>query len=219
MATKTFAVSGQHYLFTVQTFAHTILAAGGEEYEYALRDRTLRATIDDVASGRSSVGVICEGSEHASEIEAALDAVGLEFKQVGESSPRVALPAKSHPLVNAPSLSLEDLADYPYVYFEQEEDAPLAFAEEALAGESRSRRIAATDRASLSELICAVNGYTITSGILVGISDGSLLSTVPLKTDVKLALGYIVRKGEELEGPAAKFVELLERTIGRYAKL
>ena len=27
---KTFSVSGQHYLFDVQTFAHTVLAAGGD---------------------------------------------------------------------------------------------------------------------------------------------------------------------------------------------
>ena len=27
-----FSVSGQHYLFNVQTFAHTALALGGDEY-------------------------------------------------------------------------------------------------------------------------------------------------------------------------------------------
>ena len=31
----TFAVSGQHYLFNVQTFAHTVLALGGDAYAYA----------------------------------------------------------------------------------------------------------------------------------------------------------------------------------------
>ena len=44
MAKKTFAVSGQHYLFSVQAFAKTILLSpGGDEYDYALRDRTLKA--------------------------------------------------------------------------------------------------------------------------------------------------------------------------------
>ena len=27
-----FSISGQHYLFDVQSFAHTILAAGGDSY-------------------------------------------------------------------------------------------------------------------------------------------------------------------------------------------
>ena len=43
----TFAVSGQHYLFNVQTFAHVVLALGGDAYRYALRDRTTQGVIDD----------------------------------------------------------------------------------------------------------------------------------------------------------------------------
>ena len=52
---KTFAVSGQHYLFDVQAFAHTILALGGDDYEYALRDRSTAQVIEDVAAGVSAV--------------------------------------------------------------------------------------------------------------------------------------------------------------------
>ena len=216
---KTFAVSGQHYLFSVQTFAHTILAAGGTEYDYALRDRTLKQVIEDVSSGSSALGVIMRNTATDASIDAALEEAGLEFVEVVSSAPRVALPAASHPLVNAKSLRLEDLADYPYVYFEQEEDAPLAFAEEALADVPRARKVACTDRATLSELIAALNGYTITSGILVGITDGTMLTTIPLETDVSLKLGVITRKGEELEGLASQFVEILHRNLERYAQL
>lgn len=219
MAKKTFAVSGQHYLFSVQAFAKTILSAGGDEYDYALRDRTLKGVIADVQSGESEIGVICEGTPTAPKIEAALAEAGLEFHALTESAPKVALPAASHPLVNAKSLAIEDLADYPYVYFEQEDDAPLAFYEEALSNVERARKIATTDRASLSELICALNGYTVTSGILVGISDGTLLTTVPLETDFVIKLGYVSRKDEELDGLAKKFVDTLSRSLERYARL
>ena len=219
MAKKTFAVSGQHYLFSVQAFAKTILSAGGDEYDYALRDRTLKGVTADVQSGESEIGVICEGTPTAPKIEAALAEAGLEFHTLTESAPKVALPAASHPLVNAKSLVIEDLADYPYVYFEQEDDAPLAFYEEALSNVERARKIATTDRASLSELICALNGYTVTSGILVGISDGTLLTTVPLETDFVIKLGYVSRKGEELDGLAKKFVDTLSRSLESYARL
>ena len=70
----------------------------------------------------------------------------------------MALP-KSHPFVNAESLTLDQLEDFPYIYFEQEEGEPAYFAEEALADEARHKSIACTDRASLSELIVALNGY------------------------------------------------------------
>lgn len=216
-AQTTFAVSGQHYLFNVQTFAHVVLALGGDSFAYALRDRTTQGVIDDVASGASELGVLFETSATASTVNAALDAAGLEFVELIESAPRVALP-KSHPMVNAEHLSLRDMEDYPYLYFEQDKDSPVAFAEEALADQPRAKTIACTDRASLSELIVALNGYTVTSGILVGISDGAGLNTVPLDTDVKLHLGYVVKKGGQLSETGQRFVATLEKNLERYAR-
>lgn len=213
---KSFSVSGQHYLFNVQTFAHTVLALGGDAYAYSFRDGTTRAVIDDVANGASELGVLLQTSTTAGEVSAALEAAGLEWHEVIRSAPRVALPA-SHPLVNAKSLSLDVLADYPYVYFDQG-DAPAAFAEEALGDVPRAKSIACTDRASLSELIVALNGYTVTSGILVGISDGSALTTVPLETDVELHLGYVTRKDEMLSAAAALFTEKLAANLEKYAR-
>lgn len=214
---KTFAVSGQHYLFDVQTFAHTVLALGGDAYEYALRDRTTRGVIDDVASGKSDLGVLFQTSVTADELDTTLHAAGLDFVGLIESTPRIALPS-SHPMVNAKSLSLEDMSDYPYLYFEQEEDSPLVFAEEALADVPRVKSIATTDRASLSELIVALNGYTVTSGILVGISDGAGLNTVPLETDVTLRLGYVSRSGEELSAIGQRFVDTLKKNLVKYVR-
>lgn len=212
-----FAVSGQHYLFDVQTFASVILSNGGDAYEYALRDRTTRGVIDDVATGASELGVLVETTQTAEDLEVAFADVGVEFVELIRSAPRVALPA-THPLVNAASLTLDQLDEYPYLYFEQEEGAPLHFAEEALAAETRKKGIACTDRASLSELIVALNGYTVTSGILVGISDGKGLTTVPLETDVQLHLGYIIKKGAELSETGKKFITKLEANLNRYAR-
>lgn len=215
--TKKFAISGQHYLFEIQAFASTILSLGGDSYEYALRDRTTRRVIDDVATGESEIGVLVETTRTQTDLEKEFEAAGVEFVELVQSAPRVALP-KSHPFINATSLTLEQLEDFPYVYFEQEEGTPSYFAEEALADEHRVKSVACTDRASLSELIVALNGYTVTSGILVGISDGSSLSTVHLDTDVRLHLGYIKKKGAELSEAGAKFVEKLNRNLERYAK-
>lgn len=215
---KTFSISGQHYLFDVQTFAQVVLTAGGDNYHYALFDRTTQGVIDDVVDGTSDLGVIFQTTETAADLNAALDAAGLEFHELTKSSPRVALPA-SHPMVNADKLTLDALSDYPYIYFDQGADAPAWLHEEALSGVPREKTIACTDRASLSELIVALNGYTVTSGILVGISDGSLLKTVPLDTDVELILGYVTRKGAELSDLELRFVEKLAKNLERYVPL
>lgn len=213
---KTFSISGQHYLFDVQTFAQVVLAAGGEEYHYALLDRTTQGVIDDVANGVSDLGVIMETSETAEQLNAVLDNRGLQFVELVSSAPRVALPA-SHPMVNSQKLTLEDMADWPYIYFDQGADAPDFFYEEALSSVPRAKTIACTDRASLTELIVALNGYTVTSGILVGITDGSALTTVALDTPEKLSLGYIVKKDNEISDLEQKFLEKLTKNLEKYA--
>ena len=140
-----FSISGQHYLFDVQSFAHTILAAGGDSYSYALRDRTTQGVIDDVALGTSELGVVMLTSATEAALTEAFTEAGLTFHELAASAPLVALPS-SHPLVNAKKLSLEQLADYPYVYFGQGEGAPIAFYEEALSDVPRAKKVACTDQ-------------------------------------------------------------------------
>ncbi len=216
MATKVdFAVSGQHYLFNVPAFAQTILALGGDSYCYALRDRSTRGVMDDVVSGDADLGVLVEVSSTKEALEADLAAAGLEFHELATSAPRVALPI-THPFINAKSLSLDQLADYPYVFFDQGPGAPTQFYEEALAEVPRAKRVITTDRATLSELIMALNGYTVTSGIFVGITDGTALTTIPLQTDVVLHLGYITKRGAQLTDVGERFVGHLKKNLSFY---
>lgn len=214
---KNFAISGQHYLFSVQAFAHTIITMGGETYEYAYRDRSTAGIIDDVKAGRSELGVLMETSVSKDEINAALADAGLKFVPIVDSKPMIALSA-NHPLSSAKSLKLEQLEAWPYLYFEQREGSPVSFAEEALADVPRAKTIACNDRASLSELAVAVNGYTVTSGILVGITDGGSLATVPLETDETLTLGYVVPENSSLSPAATRFIEELTKELNLYAK-
>ena len=217
MAEKKFAVSTQHYLFNVQAFAQYVLSQGGDEYTYGYYDGKTQDVIDDVASGRSELGVLMHTGSNAAALKEAFDKSGVEFVEITQSAPRVAIP-KSHPLVNASSLRVEDLQDYPYIYFEQGDGAADYLAEEAFVEASHARKIACSDRASLSEMAAALNGYTITSGILVGVTDGSLLTTVPLETTETLHLGYIKPKGAELGPRASKYVQKLEKSLERYAR-
>ena len=77
-----FAVSGQHYLFNVQTFASIVLSNGGDSYEYAFRDRTTQGVIDDVAKGESELGVLVETTRTADDLEEAFSEAGVEFTEL-----------------------------------------------------------------------------------------------------------------------------------------
>ena len=69
----------------------------------------------------------------------------------------------------------------------------------------------------VEDLIMAINGYTVTSGILVGITDGSALTTIPLETDIKLHLGYVTADNRELSVMGERFVSHLARSLDLYA--
>ena len=89
---KTFAVSGQHYLFDVQAFAHTILALGGDDYEYALRDRSTAQVIEDVAAGVSELGVIvqtvsCAAAEYYNRSDSNAMVPGVQVYAVEDGGP------------------------------------------------------------------------------------------------------------------------------------
>ena len=64
----------------------------------------------------------------------------------------------------------------------------------------------------------ALNGYTVTSGILVGISDGAGLNTVPLDTDVQLRLGYVVTLDRVFGEIGQRFVDTLKKNLVKYAR-
>ena len=220
-----FSISGQHYLFNVQAFAHVILMHDVDSGHYRYTDNTTLGVIEDVANGKSDIGIIMHTDTRKQAILDKLDQSGLDFVELIASKPRIAISA-SHPMANSKCISLHEMKDYPYIYFEQEpeqkpEQEPSSdslFAEEAICGCDSKIKIACSDRASLSELLVAINGYTITSGILVGVSDGAILSTVALDTNEILHLGYITKKGEVLKGCAKDFVDVLREKLPNYAK-
>lgn len=149
MTSYDFAISGQHYLFDVQSFAHTILAAGGDAFSYALLDRTTQGVIDDVASGAAELGVIMQTSETESALNGALAEAGLAFHELAVSAPLVALPS-SHPFVNAKSLPSSSWPTSPMCTSIRGRTPPSAFFEEALSQVPRAKKVACTDRASLT---------------------------------------------------------------------
>ena len=157
----------------------------------------------------SELGILLKTSASDAALDEAFKAAGVRYTELVQSAPRVALPS-SHPMSNAKSLTLDDLADWPYIYFDQGKDVPAEFAEEAVCDPACAKKIATTDRASLSELCVALNGYTVTSGILVGIADGPALTTVPLETDVTIHLGRKLPRSTEEEPRALRRIPLRE---------
>ncbi|MFR1167476.1 MAG: hypothetical protein ACLSDQ_07685 [Adlercreutzia equolifaciens] len=92
MTSYDFAISGQHYLFRRAVFAHTILAAGGDAFSYALFGPHDPGRHRRGLRGRRAGRHHADASETESALNEALAEAGLAFH--GWPSPRRSWPCR-----------------------------------------------------------------------------------------------------------------------------
>lgn len=214
-----FSVSTQHYSFVVKAFADTVKQYDTLNFDFSVRETTTLDVIRSVAGMKSDIGILFMSSLNRRYITRLLAENELEFKPLIKCSPCVYL-AQSHPLSHEESISIEQLRDYPCLSFEQEENGAFYLSEEILADRDYPRMIHCTDRATMLNLMGALNGYTLCSGIICEEINGSGYAAIPFReengeTATVMELGYIVKNGADTDGVTAVFVEELKRCLGR----
>lgn len=195
---KKFGISTQHYSFAVKTFVEMVKRYNTAEYEFAIRETKTREVIDDVNTLRSEIGILYMSDFNRKILTNILSANDLEFHPLTECRAYVYL-WKEHPLAGHSSITLEQLADYPCLSFEQGADNSMYFAEEILSTIEYPRTIKANDRATMLNLMVGLGGYTLCSGIICEELNGTDYAAVPFDPGSSdsgnvMEIGYIVRK-------------------------
>lgn len=213
-----FSVSTQHYSFAVKAFADTVRQYDTLNFDFSVRETTTLDVIRSVAAMKSDIGILFMSGLNRQYISRLLAENELEFKPLIKCDPCVYL-AQSHPLSREESISFEQLRDYPCLSFEQEENGAFYLSEEILADRDYPRMIHCTDRATMLNLMGALNGYTLCSGIICEEINGSGYAAIPFReengeTATVMELGYIVKNGADADGVTAVFVTELKRCLG-----
>ena len=211
---KKFAVSAQHYSFAVKAFANMAREFDMAEYEFAIRETRTLEVITDVATLRSEIGVLYLCDFNRQSIKKLLGGNGLEFHHLIDCRPYVYL-WRGHPLADEESIRFDQLKEYPCLSFEQGEGSSFYLAEEILATNEYPRIIKANDRATMLNLMVALNGYTLCSGIICEELNGSGYRAVPFsgkeaKEAGMMEVGYIMKKNIRPSYVGEKYVEALE---------
>ena len=211
-----FAVSTQHYAFAVEAFMDVVRAFGGERqsYDFTLRETVTSEIIDDVARHRSEVGVMYLSKRNAPALVKILRKEELVFEKLFVSRPHVLL-GKTHPLARAKTIRPEQLDDYPFVSFEQGAENALYYAEEVMPSIDRKRNIRVRDRATMTNLILGLHGYTVASGALSKELNGPDIVAVPLAYDDDIRVGLIRRRDVPFSRPGDAFAQALRAHTAR----
>ena len=212
-----FAVSTQHYSFAVKAFSVLTQTCDVAEYEFAIRETRTQQVIDDVAAGRSEIGVLFMSDFNRKVLTKMLNEHSLDFHHLVDCNAYVYL-WKAHPLANQASISFEDLAPYPCLSFEQGENSNFYLAEEILSTNEYPRMIKCCDRATILNLMVSALGYTLCSGIICEELNGDDYLAVPYEADElnpnsMMEIGYLTRKNSLLSGVGEQYVQELKHYL------
>ncbi len=210
------SISTQHYAFTVHAFVELVRESNADEYEFTLRETRTYDIIQDVKNMRSEIGVLYLSGFNEKVIRRLLKESRLDFHPLFLASPHIFV-SSGNPLASRKSVALADLEDYPCLSFEQGEYNSFYFSEEILSTVFHRKSIHVSDRATLSNLLIGLNGYTICSGVLSPDLNGVDIVSVPLETstDERMLLGWIANPRVVLSSVAERYVEHLKKLIAQ----
>lgn len=206
-----FSVSTQHYNFAVRAFTNVLLNNPPEKYIFHIHETKTRDVLRDVRDLKSEVGVLSFSGSNEGVIRKLMKAYQLEFTPLMQRETYVYV-WKGHPFAGRSQVSLTELKDYPCISFDQSDDSNFYLTEEAMADYSFDKMIRSDDRATTMEMIAALNGYSVGSGMLAR-EDAVLQGLVSIKLEEEdpLTIGYIVRNGSQLSSYGEAYVaELLK---------
>lgn len=205
---RSFQVSMQHYTFAVKAFVELAGYYGLDEYEFEIHETKTHEVIENVKYQKSEIGVLYLNDFNKTVLQKVFKEEGLEFTPLFVCGIYVYM-SKKNPLAARSEIAIEELAEYPCLAFAQGDFNSFYFSEEVLSTYEYARLIRASDRATLLNLMVGLNGYTLCSGILCEELNGPDYCAVKLKTEEKMTIGYISRKGAVISEIGQKYIEIL----------
>ena len=206
---KHFSVSMQHYVFAVHAFINVVKEYDNGKYTFAVHETRTDEVLSNVRSLDSEVGVVAFSKTNEKVMRKLFREYQLEFTPLITRETFVYV-WKTHPLASAQALSLDDLKDYPCISFDQSSENDFYLTEEALGDYAFEKLIKTNDRATSAELMAAMNGYSIGTGVM---TDSFALKrdfvTIKLKEEDPLTIGYIVRANHKLSEIGQRYIDEL----------
>lgn len=210
------AIASQHYAFPVEAFLEFVEEYEGEGYTFSLRETRTQEIIEDVREFRCDVGILYLSTFNEQVLGRTLEDAGLTFTELFTAEPHIFV-GEHHPLADRALLKIEDLADYPRYEFEQGSANSFYYAEEPFAELPHSKRVIISDRGTLSNLLTHHNGYTVSTGVLSSEMHSGIVA-IPLDTEERMVVGYIVHQERQLSDLAQRYIEILRLFIEDYNK-
>ena len=184
---KRFAVSSQHFNFTVLAFSRLVQNFRGPRYSFHFRETTTYEVLEDVSQLRSEVGILALNEDNERFLRRMFGKLGLEFTELKRVQAELFVSAE-HPLAGRRFVTVEDVSPYPCITFEQGEHNGQFFFEGLSAVAAQSHKtICVRERATR-----ALNGFSPDVGVSAMYREEFV--SLPLEPKQFHTIGYILRR-------------------------
>ena len=189
---KRFAVSSQHFNFTVLAFSRLVQNFRGPRYSFHFRETTTYEVLEDVSQLRSEVGILALNEDNERFLRRMFGKLGLEFTELKRVQAELFVSAE-HPLAGRRFVTVEDVSPYPCITFEQGELNGQFFFEGLSAVAAQSHKtICVRERATEYQLLRALNGFSPDVGVSAMYREEFV--SLPLEPKQFHTIGYILRR-------------------------
>lgn len=189
---KRFAVSSQHFNFTVLAFSRLVQNFRGPRYSFHFRETTTYEVLEDVGQLRSEVGILALNEDNERFLRRMFGKLGLEFTELKRVQAELFVSAE-HPLAGRRFVTVEDVSPYPCITFEQGEHNGQFFFEGLSAVAAQSHKtICVRERATEYQLLRALNGFSPDVGVSAMYREEFV--SLPLEPKQFHTIGYILRR-------------------------
>ena len=204
-----FSVSTQHYNFAIKAFTNVIKEMRPDKYVFSIHETKTNEVLQDVGTLKSEIGILSFSGANAAVMKKLFRHYQLDFVPLMQRETYVYV-WKTHPFAERKVVSIEEMREFPCISFDQSSDSNFYLTEEAMADYAFDRLIKSDDRATSMELIAALDGFSIGSGMLS--EDDAILqglAAIKLKEEDPLIIGYLTRKGSALSSYGERYVKEL----------
>lgn len=203
-----FSISSQHYGFAIEAVAKFMEYFAEQKYELSIREGKTTDVIDDVYTGRSLLGIVSLTDLNKHFFKRYFTTKLLTFTPLATLKQHVFL-RKEHPLAHLESINLEQLRDYPYLTYQQD-DMLLHFAEETLNVDNMEKLVYLKDRGAMNNLLSNTDSYNLGTGCIVNNYMNSNIISIPLEEGTPIQVGLVKRNDVFLAEEALVYIDFLK---------
>ena len=203
-----FCVASHHHIIGLEAFEQLALRLRDKDYRLGCLEGSTQFILESVENNQSDIGILfCTQTSHST-LMREVNNRGIAFKHLGYRTFHIYV-HKSHPLAGRTSVCLEDITDYPFVSYDENNYFSSKFTSSFRQWNKSRQLLFVTDRAMAYSLVCKVGGYFTGTGFLTQEEKDRGITAIPISDLEPIEVGWISKSNRLLPELAMDYLDIL----------